>query len=41
MLDDALVKAKATSKHWEWETKVGARKTGSAKRERDEAKEKA
>ena len=38
-LDNALVKAKARSKHWEREVKVGPRKTGSA--ERDESKEEA
>ena len=38
-LDDALVKAKARSKHWEREAKVGAGKTASAERKRDEAKE--
>ena len=40
-LDDALLKAKARSKHWEREAKVGAEKTASAERERDEAKEEA
>ena len=41
MLDDALVKAKARFKHYEWEAKADAVKTGSVKRERDEAKEEA
>ena len=40
-LDDALVKAKARSKHWEREAKADAGKTGTAKREKDEAKEEA
>ena len=40
-LDDALVKAKARSKHWEREAKADAGKTWSAKRERDKAKEEA
>ena len=39
-LDDALVKAKAKSKHWMREAKAGA-KIVSAKKEGDEAKEEA
>ena len=38
-LDEALVKAKARSKHWEREAKASVGKTVSAERERDEAKE--
>ena len=38
-LDDALVKAKARFKHWEWEAKAGVGKTASLERKRDEAKE--
>ena len=40
-LDDALVKAKAKSKHWEWEAKVGAKKIVGVKKERNETKEEA
>ena len=40
-LDNALVKAKALSKHWEHEAKAGAGKDGSVEKERDEAKEEA
>ena len=40
-LDDALVKDKARSKHWEREVKAGAGKTASPERERDKAKEEA
>ena len=40
-LDDALVKAKARSKHWEREAKAGVGKVRSMEKERDEAKEEA
>ena len=40
-LDDALVKTKARSKHWEREAKAGAGKIAGTKNERDEAKEEA
>ena len=33
-LDDALVKAKARSKHWKWEAKAGAEKITGAEKER-------
>ena len=39
VLDDALVKAKPRSKHWEWETKAGVEKITVAEKEMDEAKE--
>ena len=38
-LDNALVKAKARSKHWEREPKASVGKTVSVEKERDEAKE--
>ena len=38
-LDDTLIKAKARSKHWEWEAKASLGKIARAKKERDEAKE--
>ena len=40
-LDDALVKAKARSEHWEREAKVGAKKIVGVEKERDETKEEA
>ena len=40
-LDDTMVNAKARSRHWEREVKVGAGKTARVERERDEAKGKA
>ena len=40
-LDDALVKAKARSKHWEQEAKAGAGKIVGVEKERDEAKKEA
>ena len=40
-LDNALVKAKARSKHWEREAKAGAKKIVGVEKERDEAKEEA
>ena len=40
-LDNALVKAKARSKHWEWEAKAGVETTTSVLKERDEAKKEA
>ena len=40
-LDDAVVKTKARSKHWEQEAKAGGEKIASAENERDEAKEEA
>ena len=40
-LDDALVKAKARSKHWEQQAKAGAEKIVGAEKDRDEAKEEA
>ena len=39
--DDALVKAKARSKHWEREAKAGVEKVASVGKERNEAKEEA
>ena len=39
-LDNAMANAKARSKHWEREAKVGAGKTARVERKRDEAKEK-
>ena len=40
-LDDALGKARAKSKYWEWEAKKGIERAMGAEKERDEAKEEA
>ena len=36
-LEDALDKAKARSKHWEWKVKAGVERITSVEKERDEA----
>ena len=38
-LDEAMVKAKSRSKHWDQEANASTGKTASVERERDEAKE--
>ena len=38
-LDEAMVKAKSRSKHWDQEANSGMGKTAGVERERDEAKE--
>ena len=40
-LEDALNKAKARSKHWEWKAKEGIERIIGAEKERDEAKKEA
>ena len=40
-LEDALDKAKARSKHWEWKAKVDIERITSVEKKRDETKEEA
>ena len=40
-LDDALGKARARSKYWEWKAKEGIKRATRAEKKKDEAKEEA